>query len=127
MAIDARPIDEPEGIGFNVPPRRRIVVAHPVLVKAAFGLEPLAGEAQVDRGATRRQHPAAGQVGRRPDYRTRPIHREKTNGRWCRCFYALSSKDLLPARDQMHYHDQPKELHPSDQAGQSLAQKKKKK
>ena len=43
VAVDARPIDEPERIGVQIPPRRRIVVAHPVLVKAGFGLEPLAG------------------------------------------------------------------------------------
>ena len=48
---DARPVDEPQRVGFDVPPRRRIVVPHPVLVQARFELEPLAGEAQVDRRA----------------------------------------------------------------------------
>ncbi len=34
--------------GLEVPCRRRVVVAHPGLVQAGFGLEPLAGEAEGD-------------------------------------------------------------------------------
>jgi hypothetical protein len=40
-----RPVHQPQRVGLEVPPRRRVVVVHPVLVEAAFGLEPLAGEA----------------------------------------------------------------------------------
>ena len=45
VAVDARSVDEPERIGLDVAPGRRIVVAHPVLVQAGLSLEPLATEA----------------------------------------------------------------------------------
>ena len=45
ILIHRRPVHQPERVGLNVAPRRRVVVAHPVLVEAGFALEPLAGEA----------------------------------------------------------------------------------
>ncbi|MFA9231188.1 MAG: hypothetical protein ACEQSU_10650, partial [Microgenomates group bacterium] len=52
------------GYPYNFPvrlsSRRGIVVPHPVLVQAGFGLEPLAGEAQVDGAPGRRPPPPNG-------------------------------------------------------------------
>ena len=48
-----RAAGHPERVRLQIPPRCRIVVAHPVLVQAAFDLEPLAGKAQADRCAGR--------------------------------------------------------------------------
>ena len=48
IAIDARPVDQPQRVGLEIPPRHRIVVAHPVLVQARLRLEPLPRKAQRD-------------------------------------------------------------------------------
>ena len=58
IPIHTRPVHEPERVGPQAPPRRRIVVPHPVLVQARFRLEPLPGEAQVDRRAGGYMDPA---------------------------------------------------------------------
>jgi hypothetical protein len=44
-----------------------MAIPHPVLVQAGFGLEPLAGEAQVDGGAGGGAHATERQVGCGPD------------------------------------------------------------
>ena len=49
IPLYTRPIDEPERIGLGVSPERRIVMPVPVVVQAGFDLEPLAGEAGVER------------------------------------------------------------------------------
>ena len=51
IPLHTRPIDQPQWVGLEVSPRRRVVVAHPVLVEAALGLKPLAGEAVGREGA----------------------------------------------------------------------------
>lgn len=61
------PIELPQWIGPDVPPRRWIIIAHPVLEEAAFRLKPLAGEAQVYWGAARHMLIAKRQIARRPD------------------------------------------------------------
>lgn len=66
IAIDTRPVDQPERVRLQIPARRGIVVAHPVLVQAGFGLEPLAGKAQGDGGAGGGADLAEGQVGGGP-------------------------------------------------------------
>ena len=45
IPIHTRPVHQPQRVGLEVPSRRRVVVAHPVLVEAGFALEPRAGEA----------------------------------------------------------------------------------
>ncbi len=67
VAVDARPIDQPQRVRLHVPSRRRVVVPHPVLVQAGFALEPLAGEAQVAVWPRGRVHAAERQICRLPD------------------------------------------------------------
>jgi hypothetical protein len=61
---------------LQVPPRRGVVVAHPVLVEAGFALEPLAGEAVGGEGAGGDMHAAKGLVGGGPDLRSGGVGRE---------------------------------------------------
>jgi hypothetical protein len=67
IPIHAGSVDQPQRVGLQVSPCRGIVVSHPVLVQACFGLEPLAGEAQVDGAAGGDPHPAEGEVAGGPD------------------------------------------------------------
>ncbi len=63
VAIHARAVHQPQRVGLQIPPRRRVVVAHPVLVEAGFGLEPLAGEVRGGVGAGGDLDAAEGGVG----------------------------------------------------------------
>ena len=47
IPIDTGPIHQPQRVCLQIPSRCRIVIPHPVLVQAGFGLEPLAGEPRV--------------------------------------------------------------------------------
>ncbi len=76
VAVDARPIDQPQRVGLHVPPRRGVVVPHPVLVQAGFGLEPLAGEAQRGVGAGGCVHATEGEVGGIPHLHPRIVCRK---------------------------------------------------
>jgi hypothetical protein len=82
VPVHAGPIHEPQRVGLDVSPRGGVVVAHPVLVEAALGLEPLPGEAQVERvGAIAGEgggdvHAPDGQVGRLPDLKASAVGRE---------------------------------------------------
>ena len=67
IAIDTRPIHQPQRVGLDVPSGRRVIVPHPVLVQAGLALKPLAGEAEVWIGAGGGLDPAEGQIGRLPD------------------------------------------------------------
>ena len=67
IPINTRPIDQPQRIGFQIPPRRRIIIPHPVLVQAGFGLEPLAGEAEGRGDAARSADSAEREIGQGPD------------------------------------------------------------
>ncbi len=59
IPIHTRPIHEPERVRLRVAPQGRIVLPVPVVVQAGFGLEPLAGEAGIQRcRAGDRVHPA---------------------------------------------------------------------
>ena len=66
ISINTRAIHQTQRIRLNVPPGRRVVVPHPVLVEAALKLEPLAGEAQVN-AAGGGMHTAEWQIRRLPD------------------------------------------------------------
>ncbi len=57
-------------IGLDVPTCGGVVVPHPVLVGAAFGLVLLAGEAEVYGGAGGGLDAAEGEVGGLPDLRS---------------------------------------------------------
>ena len=85
IAINRRPIDQPQWVGLDVPPRRRIVVAHPVLIKPRFHLEPLAGEAQVDRRAGHHMDAPERLVARRPHHRPGARLSQTPVGRYDRC------------------------------------------
>jgi len=50
IAIHTRAIHQSEMVDLNVAPGGRVIVAHPVLEQTGLGLEPLAGEAQIDFG-----------------------------------------------------------------------------
>ena len=47
IAVDTRPIDEPERIRLGIPPGDGVVMPVPIVRKAGFDLEVLPGEAQV--------------------------------------------------------------------------------
>ena len=80
IPIHTRPVHQPERVGLQVTPGRRVVVAVPVLVQPGLGLEPLAGEAQALRrqGAgihVDRMDAAEGGVGCGPDHRAGGVGR----------------------------------------------------
>ena len=68
IPIDTGPIDQPQWIGLQIPPRCGIIVAHPVLVQAGFGLEPLAGEAGGDGRSGGGSDAAEGEVACGPGF-----------------------------------------------------------
>ena len=76
IPIHTRPVHQPQRVGLEVPPGRRVVVAHPVLVEAGFALEPLAGEPCGGEGAGAYVHPAEGLVGGGPDLHPAGVGRE---------------------------------------------------
>ena len=68
IRIHTRSIHKPQRVGLGVAAEARIVVAVPVVVQATFELEPLAGEAGVQRlRAGRRMEGAPGGVDHIPD------------------------------------------------------------
>jgi hypothetical protein len=76
VAVDRGTIDQPQRVGLEVSSRRRVVVAHPVLVEAAFGLEPLAGEAGGGGRSGGSVDAAEGDVGGGPDLCARRVRRK---------------------------------------------------
>ena len=69
ISIDTGPIEKPKRVGLQIPPRCWIIIPHPVLVEAGFGLEPLAGEAGGDGGSGGGADAAEGEVACGPDFR----------------------------------------------------------
>jgi hypothetical protein len=67
IPIYARPIHQPQRVRFQIPPRRRVIIPHPVLVQAGLGLKPLAGEAGIDWRARHRAHTAKRRIAGGPD------------------------------------------------------------
>ena len=77
ISVDARPVYKPQRVRLHVPPQRRVVVAHPVLMQACLRLEPFveadqeavrgtgsppSGKREVAVGAGGRVHAAEGQI-----------------------------------------------------------------
>jgi hypothetical protein len=71
-----RAVHQPDGVGLQVSPRRRVVVAHPVLVEARLRLEPLTGEAAVGEISSGRVDAAERDVGGHPDLGAGVVRRE---------------------------------------------------
>lgn len=72
-----RPPDhQPQRIDLEVPAGRRAVVAHPILVEAALGLEPLAGEVGGGERSGGGVDAAEGGVGAGPDFHSSGVRRE---------------------------------------------------
>ena len=94
IPIHTRPVHQPQRVGLEVPPRGRVVVAHPVLVEAVrrgiaplerslarlTALEPLAGEAVGREGSGGGVDAAEGGVGGGPDFHSGGVGREDRAG-----------------------------------------------
>jgi hypothetical protein len=90
VPVHTRPIDQPQRVGLEVSPGRRVVVAHPVLVEAVrrviaplerslirlTPLEPLAGEAGGGEGSGGGVDAAERLVSGGPDFHSAGVRRE---------------------------------------------------
>ena len=68
IPVNAWAVHQPQWIGFQVTPRGRIVIPHPVLMQPRLTLEPLAGEAVGRKGTGRSVDRAERGVGGGPDF-----------------------------------------------------------
>jgi len=76
ISVNTRPINQPQRVGLQIPPRRWIIIAHPVLVQAGLALKPLTGEAEVYRRSCGCLHPAKRQIAGLLDFQTSVIRGE---------------------------------------------------